>query len=258
MPSSPFDDLLRELDELPPPGEGAAPRDTDREQALRLLMEVSKKLEVLAIKIDPTPEDHPLHGLTLPDPARERLQAIVVELMEVQKSLNAIESELTQPAEEESSSTPMESRTNPSEPDPLPTGETPPGPPLDQPTPILHHSPREEPLTSAPISSKPELEVFTPDTQETKPPATAAPTTPNLKTDAPVAVEPVAPATPSITQAKLTQEKEAFLKYKAQWDAAFAADQSLRDQHPEVLAYYQQMEAYFQQAEVFLAHSPSS
>lgn len=46
-------------------------------------------------------------------------------------------------------------------------------------------------------------------------------------------------------------ERTAFELYKTQWDAAFTQDSTLKEKHPEVLAYYEQMEKYFREKGVW-------
>lgn len=168
---SPFDDLLRELDELPSGSSpsGAPPQDESREIALQKLMDASKLLETIAVSLDPSDPKHPLHGVPLPDHARQRLQAIIQRLVHAQGELNAIESALLG----------------------------------DKPPPIAEVPPER---SAAYVAAK----------------------------------------------TKLDAERAAFDTYKQQWEAVFAADPAQRDAHPEVLAYYTQMETYFTDHEAYL------
>ena len=56
-------------------------------------------------------------------------------------------------------------------------------------------------------------------------------------------------------KAELERERAEFAAYKSQWETFFAADPLKRDAHPEVAAYYKQMEAYFAEKESLLTHS---
>ncbi len=56
----------------------------------------------------------------------------------------------------------------------------------------------------------------------------------------------VAPTVP-VPAAAPDPERVAFEAYKHQWETVFADDPAQRLAHPEVAAYYQQMEAYFAQ-----------
>lgn len=189
--SSPFDDLLRELDELPSDSKGPG-SDTTRTQALQKLMEASKLLESIAAGLDPSDPKHPLHGLTLPDEAKHGLQAIVERLMSIQDELNAMEQQLVEPATE------------------APSSEAPVAPPTP--------------------------------TKPTLPPAAPAPSP-----------QPAPPSEAYVSaKAALETEKATFASYKQQWEAAFAADPAQRIAHPEVLAYYDQMEKYFIDQEAYL------
>lgn len=189
--SSPFDDLLRELDGLPSASKEPG-SDATRAQALQKLMEASKLLESIAAGLDPSDPKHPLHGLTLPDEAKHGLQAIVERLMSIQDELNAMEQQLVEPSTEAPSS---EAPATP----PAPSKPTPP-------TPAPAPSPEPVPPSEAYVSAKAALET----------------------------------------------EKAAFASYKQQWEAAFAADPAQRIAHPEVLAYYDQMEKYFIDQEAYL------
>lgn len=189
--SSPFDDLLRELDGLPSDSKGPIP-DATRTQALQKLMEASKLLESIAAGLDPSDPKHPLHGLTLPDEAKHGLQAIVERLMSIQDELNAMEQQLVEPSTE---ALPSEAPATP----PAPTKPTPPA-------------------------------------------ATPAPSP-----------QPTAPSEAYVkANAALETEKATFAAYRQQWEATFAADPAQRIAHPEVLAYYDQMEKYFIDQEAYL------
>lgn len=48
-----------------------------------------------------------------------------------------------------------------------------------------------------------------------------------------------------VALAALDQEKKDFAAYKLQWETVFSADSAQRAAHPEVQAYYEQMETYF-------------
>ena len=152
MSSSPFDDLLRELDDAPADGSAPPPHDEKREEVLRLLMETSKHLEEIAIKLDPTPDIHPLHDTNIPDAAKERLQELVRELLSVQKELNAIEEFVHQseqngaPSETEALSPPPEQKER------APTSEAATAASTPHAEPVIHHAPQEEapPLNPTP------------------------------------------------------------------------------------------------------------
>ncbi len=139
---SPFDDLLRELDELPSASKEPA-SDPTRVQALQKLMEASKLLESIAAGLDPSDPKHPLHGLTLPDEAKRGLQAVVERLMLIQDELNAMEQALVEPSAE----------PRPPETPNLPAPEKPTPPPA---TPAP--SPEPAPPSEAYISAKAALE----------------------------------------------------------------------------------------------------
>ncbi len=132
-------------------------------------MDASKLLETVAASLDPSDPKHPLHGVTLPDSARQRLQAIIQRLVHVQGELNAIEGTLL---------------------------------------------------------------------GNEQPPAAEAP--------------PERSAAYVAAKTKLDREQAAFNAYKQQWEAVFAADPAQREAHPEVLAYYTQMETYFADHDTYL------
>lgn len=138
---------------------------------MQKLLDASKLLETVAASLDPSDPKHPLHGVTLPEEAKRRLQAIVQRLVVVQQQLNEIEGEIL--GESPTQDTPS---------------STPPGP------------------SAAFLAAKVQLE----------------------------------------------EERKTFDAYKQQWEAVFAADPSQREVHPEVIAYYKQMEQYFVDHESYI------
>lgn len=221
--SSPFDDLLRELDELPSASPAAPPRDQNKEIAMQKLMDASKLLETVAASLDPSDPKHPLHGVTLPDEAKRRLQSIVQHLVGIQQQLNEIEGEILDEGQAQGKAAPP-SHEELSLPNPL-ENDLPPLPKSD----TLSHAP-EQTIQTPPTSPAP--------VPPTSPPPPAAPSGPS--------------AAYLAAKTKLDEERKAFDAYKQQWEAVFATDPTQRDGHPEVLAYYKQMEQYFIDHEAYL------
>lgn len=221
--SSPFDDLLRELDELPSASPAAPPRDENKEIAMQKLMDASKLLEAVAASLDPSDPKHPLHGVTLPDEAKRRLQSIVQHLVGIQQQLNEIEGEILDVGAALSMEAPLEHddllppRSLEHAPPSIPTSDTPP----QEPMPIASAQPTK-PAPASPTPPPP-------------PPTLSGPS------DAYLAAK-----------TKLDEERNAFDAYKQQWETVFTADPTQRDAHPEVLAYYKQMEQYFIDHEAYL------
>ncbi len=89
--------------------------------------------------------------------------------------------------------------------------------------------------------------------------AIAPETVPEAVITEPVALQEVptseeaAPPEPPHVEPVQDPERIAFEAYKTQWEAVFAADPLLKEQHPEVLAYYTQMETYFREKELHAA-----
>ncbi len=206
--NSPFDDLLKDLDGSDAP-QGSSPQgreDPRRAEVLEGLMTASKTLAAIAARLDPTPDTHPLHGMALPQEARQELKALVDKLLAIQDRLEALERAAEQMEHPQPG---QEIREQPLEHE-------------DPWTPPARTEPQEEP--AAPIVE----------------PAPVAPASPPAKTEAELALE---------------RERADFETYKQQWEAAFAADPTLRAQHPEVEAYYQQIQTYFAEKEAFVASS---
>ena len=97
----------------------------------------------------------------------------------------------------------------------------------------LEHALIEEPT---PVAQEPVLA----EEQASEPTAESAP----IAQEPPLVEEQLAVPTPEPIP---DQERATFDAYRAQWDAAFSADPSLKEKHPDVLAYYTQMETYFQE-----------
>lgn len=95
-------------------------------------------------------------------------------------------------------------------------------------TPESEHSLSAEPTESIP---SPEI--------------TPVPTPPPVVEEPLIPAAPAAPSIDPVLQAEFDKEKTDFSAYKSQWETVFTADPAQRAAHPEVQAYYDQMEAYF-------------
>ncbi len=109
--------------------------------------------------------------------------------------------------------------------------------------PTQEPTPRMEGVPSSPSPSDP---IPAPAAEPRPEPASEATTTsPHEEMPAPPRLEPTPPV--PVPAAAPDPERVAFEAYKHQWETVFADDPAQRLAHPEVAAYYQQMEAYFAQ-----------
>lgn len=218
MPS-PFDDLLKEFDEPLGGPEDKPPEDPLRGENLELLMKLSKKIEGVAATLDPSGPKHPLHNQQLPEEARLRLKNVINGLMDVQGELHEIEKDLLE------------------EIDPK---EAPPEPSPDAPLPRSMRGTDSKKESFKEELSSPEEKPIPVSLSEDAPPSVPVPPP-----------EPIS-ITPSPDLVLLEKEKHDFDTYKAKWEHVFTEDPAQRLAHPEVAAYYTQMEAYFHEKEAYL------
>lgn len=101
------------------------------------------------------------------------------------------------------------------------------------------------PTEDAPSSPFPSDPIPTP-AADPEPPDEPTAASPHEQMPAPAHVEQDPPAPVPATPVP-DPERVAFEAYKHQWETVFADDPAQRLAHPEVAAYYQQMEAYFAQ-----------
>ena len=225
MPS-PFDDLLKEFDDPLNDSPDKPMQDPLRDENLELLMKLSKKIEAVAATLDPSGPKHPLYQQIIPEEARPRLKDVIGGLMDIQGDLHEIEKNLLE-----------ESPTKDSE-RAMPPASSMPESHEDAPAKDLPFvSPTEEKSSSVERAPLNPLPIDTP-----KEPVK----------ESPAPLPSLTQPSPSPEHLALEKEKEDFEAYKTTWEQVFAQDPAQRLAHPEVAAYYTQMQTYFQEKEAYL------